>query len=339
MSPILLLLLVPPQAMKPVPKGPNAKATMQKQVPKASGATNRFLTFVRSNKELSVHMTLHRPDRQVDGQADLILQQPDKLFYHITWGPEEYTYVIRGGQATEVDKSVKLYDEYPLLTLQPPEANGSPWIDTCFPVPFVSDQITLPEKSVDESGHLIKFGFADEHGIVTTLTFTDYKTNQEQPESKFALVPPSGFTAYAVQRLAPPVSIGEPLPDISLSSTHGESRSLKQILGGKPALIAVLDPKSEPSVGSLSVLRGIKGVPVIVVNTASSAGGLDAGSLPEYLSQKGEMSSEWRVGLAPLFYMVDASGKVTNVWYGFDRDAPDKFATEINDAVSEVTGS
>ena len=109
MGPILLAaLLLSPQA-KPVPKGPGAKAEIQKQAQESHNeGANQFILFIRSIKTLSVHLSLHRPDRPTDGQADLILARPGKLFYHLTWGPEDYTFAIFNGDAIEIDKGIKL---------------------------------------------------------------------------------------------------------------------------------------------------------------------------------------------------------------------------------------
>lgn len=337
MTPILFLLLAASPQLKPVHKGPAAKAQVAQGAAGANTANNRFLKFLLGAKEVSVHMALHRQDRPTDGQADLTLQRPGDLFYHLTWGPEDYTYTVHNGQAMEIDKGIKLYDEYPVASIQPPEANGSAWVATCFPQPFASEDVQLTEKSVDANGHLLKWGTSDDNGVLTIITFTDYKTNETQPDAKFTLKAPIGYSCYEVQRLAPPVQIGRELPDVSVTKPSGGTGSIKEMLAGKPTFIAVLDPKSEPSVDSVKVLQQVKGLPVMIVSTGS-ASGLNAGPLPVY-SAGPELVSAWRVNLTPLFYVIDAKGKVTNVWYGFNKDAPNIFATEISDAVSEVTGS
>jgi hypothetical protein len=339
MGPILLaLLLTSPQA-KPVPKGPGAKAAMQRQVQETHNEdANRFLMFVRSIKTLSVHMSLHRPDRPTDGEADLVLARPGKLFYHLTWGPEDYTFAILNGQAIEIDRGIKLYDTYPSPGWQPPEANGSDWVDSCFPMPFVNESDLVPKGSVDAESHLTTLNFSEgDPPVKTTLKFSDYKTNFDIPDSKFAVKPPAGFSAYSVDRLVPPHSIGEVLPPASLADGSGRSVTLGGLLHGKPGLIAIVDPESEISLGSLAVVKKVKGIKVLLVNLNPAVKGFRAGSIPVLHDPQGKIGTDWRVGATPMFYLVDGKGKITNVWYGFDRNKADRFATQISDAVGDMS--
>lgn len=335
---LLALLITTPQT-KIVPRHEIPKVAKKPQQPQGNGA-NRFILFVRGAKTLSVHMSLHRPDRPTDGQADLILARPAKLSYHLTWGPEDYTYTIYNGQGMEVDRGIKLYDEYPVPGWQPPEANGSPWVDSCFPVPFVDESLLVPSSSVDADGHLSAFAFtAGDPPVKTIVKFSDYKTDFPVSDAQFMLKPPVGFSAYSVDTPVPPRAIGQTLPSATLVDEGGRSSSLDQLLAGKPTLIAVLDPESQPSLNSISVVKTVKNVKVIVVSTGASSKGISAGSLPVFYDPKAGLANAWKIGATPMFYLVDGKGKITNVWYGFDKDKSGRFATQISDAVSDLSSS
>lgn len=330
---LLALLLTAPQA-KIAPHAAHAKSPQQ--LP-GSGA-NRFILFVRGAKTLSVHIDLHRPDRPTDGKADLILARPGKLYFHVTWGPEDYTYTLFNGEATEVDRSVRAYDEYPVPGWQAPQANASSWVASCFPVPFTDESIIVPDGTVDGQGHLSAFAFIDgDPPVQTTLKFSDYKKNFVISDTKFILKPPPGFSAYSVDTLVPPRAIGNALPPQMLSNGAGRSESLQTLLGGKPALIALLDPDSQPSQNALAIIEKVKGIKVLLVSTGFSSKGIRAGSVPVFYDPKGEIGSAWHVGATPMFYIVDGKGKITNVWYGFDKSNAGKFVTEIGDAVSDLS--
>ena len=64
---------------------------------------------------------------------------------------------------------------------------------------------------------------------------------------------------------------------------------------------------------------------------------MKAGSLPVFYDPKGAIGTAWRVGATPMFYVLDGKGKITNVWYGFDKNNAGKFATQVSDAVSDLS--
>ena len=99
----------------------------------------------------------------------------------------------------------------------------------------------------------------------------------------------------------------------------------------------MLDPASPPSLSSLSVIKTIKEVKVLVVSVNGSGKSLAAGGVPVFNGSKGDLMTNWRIGATPTFYLVDRSGKITNVWYGFDKHRARRFATEVSDAVSDLS--
>lgn len=304
---------------------------------KRSIANTKFRKLVSGAKTISVEMTIKQNGNPVPGQAVLILERPDRLYYHISWGPDTYTYTILDGHATEVDLANKVYDEYDVPHWTAPEANGSDWMSSFFPSVFVNESLLLPPNCFDDAGHVVHYaiGSSDDGQLKkNVISFENYKFNQTVPLSRFRQTIPAGLSVYGTPRPAPPYQIGERLPNIKIAGSSGKTELL-HVLGDKSALIACLDPYSPPSVASIKVLENLKGTPVIVLNSNPKTH-LAAGKIPVYHSASGDLLDAVRAPMAPLFYLVDGKGKVRNVWYGFDRGNPSKFADELSAAVANV---
>lgn len=299
-------------------------------------ANQRFRDFVGAQKSLSVHITLHRKDIPGDGAADLIMVSPDKIFFHLVWGREDYTYTVEAGRATEIDRGGKLYDEYPVPYAGAPTANGSYWVLGFFPTVFVDPNVILPENSIDANGKITQYTVrVGDPPASVDLIFSDYKTGITVPESKFQISPPAGFVSYSTQDLPPPLEIGQKLPNVTLS--HAGSRDtnkLSEELSGKKSLVAILSPDSKPGIASIPTLREIKGARVVIVNLKPSGTGIQGGALPVLFDPQGGVEKALRAYRSPTFYLLDESGKITNVWYGFSRARKGLFAKQVKEALS-----
>jgi hypothetical protein len=343
MGPLLVGLLLARGQGQPVPKGKNAGAqlTQDQEFAKAKAlANNKFRKLMTDAKTLSVDFEVHQAGNPVPGHGNLTLVKPYKLYYHLVWGPEDYTYTIHNGMATEIDKNNKVYDEYGVPGWFAPEANGSDWMSSYFPAVFISDQVLLPPNCFDASGHVAKYGIASgdqEAPKRNVLTFSNYKFDAAVPDSKFTVPVPAGLSAFSTPRNAPPLQIGEALPNLHLIDSSGRPQDLIRALGGKPALVALLDQHCSPSMASIPLLKETKGVPVIVLNGGGGKG-LNTAPLTSYFDPAGTIPHALRAPMTPLYYLVDGTGKITNVWYGYDRDDPSKFSKQISEAVAEMHG-
>ena len=295
-----------------------------------SAANTKFRKMIDAANTLSVDMDIKQIGNPVDGHAVLVLKRPNKLYYHMQWGNAAYTYTILNGQATEVDLGTKTYDEYAVPGWTAPEANGSDWVGSFFPTVFVTSELLLPPDCFDEQGHVTHYaiGSGDEVTEKNSITFSNYRMNEPVSDSKFKQTVPVGLSVYGTPRPAPPIQINGKLPDVKLNKG-----TLVEAIGGSHALIALLDPSSAPCVASLKVLKNVKGTKVIVLNANSKGSGLLAGSLRTYYDPSGNLEDALRAPMTPLYYFVDGKGKVLNVWYGFDRDNPKKFADQITAAI------
>ena len=195
-----------------------------------------------------------------------------------------------------------------------------------------------PPGSVDAQHHLTTLNYVDgDPPVKTTIKFSDYKTNIPVPDSKFMLKPPAGFSSFSVRKVTPPHGIGETLPPATVVDGSGHASKFGSLLHGKPGFIAIVDPTSPPSLSSLAAVGKIKDINVFIVNLNASGTGVKLGSAPILHDPSGKLASDWRVGATPTFYLVDGAGKITNVWYGFDQSNSSRFATEVSDAVGDLS--
>jgi len=302
---------------------------------KRSAANNKFRKWFSTARTLSVDITINQVGNPVPGKATLVLERPDKLFYNLKWAKDDYTYTIDNGVATEVDLGQKSYEVYDVPGWSPPEANGSDWVTSFFPNYFVDDKILLPPDCFDSEGRVSHYaiGSGTDTGFhKNTVTFANYKINMPVPESRFKQTIPAGLSVYGTPRPAPPIQIGEVLPNVSVVSATGRKTTLMQALSGKQTLVACVDPDCAPSMASLSLLKKLNKPSVLVLNL-NPKNGVKLASLPVFHSSSGNLMDAMRAPMTPLYYFVNGSGKVLNVWYGFDRDQPSKFADQIKEAV------
>ena len=340
--PVLLATLVALQ-FKPKHVAVHAKAKAasisQGETPefaaKRAAANNKFRKWFAPLQSLSVDITINQVGNPVPGKATLVFQRPGQLFYQLKWGKDQYTFTIDNSVATEVDLREKSYDVYDVPGWTPPEANGSDWVVSYFPSYFVDEQIRLPPDCFDGEGRVSHYAIAsaDEQGQhKNSLTFSNYKTNISIPESRFQQSVPAGLSIYGTPRPAPPIEIGRMLPNVALVNSKGAKTTLVQALSGKPTLVACLDPQCGPSIASLAVLKKLNKPGVIILNTGAKGSGIRT-TLPVYHDTSGKLAREFRVPMTPLYYLVGPQGKVVNVWYGFDRDDPSRFRSQIEEAV------
>ena len=342
MSPLLIAILL--GQGQAVPKGSGAQQNRDEQkeyLAKRSAANNKFFKLINDAKTFSVDIEITQDKNPVLGHGTLVVAKPGKLYYHLSWGKNEYTYAILNGEATEVDKANQVYDEYSVPALIEPEANGSDWVPSFFPTVFISEQNLLPPNSFDADGHLLHYAIGSGSATATKkniLRFSNFKTNEVYPDSKFVLHPGPLMEAVSTPRPAPPLQIDSVLPNLKLVDAAGKPTDLLRSFKGKPCLVALLEPQCAPSVGAIALLKKLKDVGVVVLNDASTGKGLASTPLVTLHDPSGGLSKNLRAPMTPLFYLVDGSGKIANVWYGFDRDQPNKFEKQVSTAIAELKG-
>src|SRR5258708_2490251 len=76
---------------------------------KRAAANNKFRKLMNGAKTMSVQLEIKQIGNPVVGHAVLILDQAHKLYYHLSWGNDDYTFTILNGEAIEIDKGQRLY--------------------------------------------------------------------------------------------------------------------------------------------------------------------------------------------------------------------------------------
>jgi hypothetical protein len=341
--PLILICLLLAQG-QPLPKGAGraqGQVTAQdaEAAAKRAAANNKFRKLISGTKTLSVDLDVQLEGAPPIGHGTFVMASPDKLYFHLTIGKGDYTYAIHNGQAIEIDKGQKIYDEYAVAGLGEPEAYSSDWAVRYFPTVFLSEQTVLPAKFFDASGLVTRYVFNTQVGekiVKTTVNFSNYKLDQPIPDSRFVANPPAEFDAVSTPRPAPPLQIGEILPAVHLTDGHGHATDLVRALGGKTTLVALLDPQCAPSISAVRFLKSVKDVPILALNDSANGKGLATSPLATYFSPAGGIAKVLRTPMTPLFYLVDGTGKISNVWYGFNSDDPAKFSKQVTDALAQL---
>lgn len=139
----------------------------------------------------------------------------------------------------------------------------------------------------------------------------------------FRVVPPLGYTPFALPDLPIPLGIGEPAPLVGWRK-GGQSLDLNEPDRGRPRLLAVLGTDSPPSAAARPFLIELgRSMPVLLLEK----GGIEdpSGALMRKLSPPG----------TPMFYLVGADGTVKKLWFGFDPAKGKAWEDEVKAAAAE----
>jgi len=152
----------------------------------------------------------------------------------------------------------------------------------------------------------------------TVWTISNYSFPTNLGLASFVFPVPTGYVPNSVPRLVTPLQTGQKAPVSGWVDNNGKSVDLAAAAGHKPFLIAYIVPDGGPAQASLSSLHRLEAkVPVFVVGP----GGLrdPGGKNLKLLNPPG----------APMFYLVGADGKVSKIWFGFDRADPSTFEADV----------
>jgi hypothetical protein len=166
---------------------------------------------------------------------------------------------------------------------------------------------------------------------------TNYQSKSSLPLTAYYTPLPMGYVPYAIP---PSSSIGievdMPFPAMTWKEA-GKVVDFKAISAGKPALLLVTAPDCAPSheaISNLGLIRhaasGAVFKAVSLSRTAAGASGLPFDSNGKIQNAFGETST-------PLFVLIDKSGKVANLWTGYDPNSQTKFEKEIESAIKTLS--
>lgn len=177
------------------------------------------------------------------------------------------------------------------------------------------------EVVIDDKGVPIRF---TQHGVLPMGTYRqEWSVDQLKPiptppASRFKTKIPDGFSPFSLDVIHGPVGVGETFP---LQGWRGVDLKSRLAKGG---LIAILGVDSEPSRRAGAALAKIKGAGTSVVVLGDAAGVPGA----EGYDPTGALLDRAGIPSTPVFFRVDAKGKIAATWLGFDPANADAFVRE-----------
>lgn len=168
---------------------------------------------------------------------------------------------------------------------------------------------------VDPEGKPIRFSIRGQSGLHAwrLISFKPGSTSL----SAYRVEPPLGYVPYALPDLPFPLEIGDEAPLVGWKK-GGKPIDLGEPQRGKPRLLAVLGTDCPASKAVRPTLAGLaKSLPVLIIAPGEIVD--PSGTLMKKLSPPG----------TPMFYLVGADQKVTNLWFGFDAAKASAWATEV----------
>jgi len=316
----------------------------------------RLLKFIGSAHTLSAELTLSSSAVPGTGTVKIVYVRPNKLYYSMKWANMDYTFVGNERGTWNADGTAKMYDEFPNWGFSYPysEVSSAPAL---FIPGYLMDGTLNSEQIVTlvPGGHATVNGaevdklqpaspekkgelYVDHNGrpvrsvtyrnITITADVKSLVVNKPVADSVFGNNPPVGYKAYTVPLNTQPVRIGHRFP---LGGwTPG---GLSELVGQKETLVLVTSPGCEPSARSAKVLEHIRqaravGVAVVSLSPSGGAPAAFAG-FPKFFDPSGKMAEALNAPGTPLFYLLDKSGAVQKIWFGFDPDKAVAFEKDV----------
>lgn len=328
----------------------------------ADAAFDRYEHYAKSLQVSRWQFTVTSPGANTSANGTLWLNRGKALRFDTKWRDEDYTLVIRDRQMIEVERKEKTYYE-----VQPVDWVGAMPSKIAVAPKFVFPGwvvLTDLRKGFDNTAHVsyagtekvgavscdhVKISISTREGVVNedvwiepsgklaklslgvpmspTKVWTIHEVQRLTaiPKNELYFDIPAGYTPHQFPQFLGPLAVDETFPVSGWKDSAG--RSLK--LNGK-TFIAALGEQCEPSTRSLSALKGITGVRVVMLSDAKKT--THAGW---YADAVGTSLTKLSLPATPTFFLVDGKGKITHLWMGYDPEKRDAFLKEIAEALKE----
>jgi len=345
---------------------------------KVDGALDRYVAFMKANPSYSVDVRC-TPLGMPESVGNLTVESGKRLLYNVKWGPQDYSLSITEQGTMELERGQRLYDEHSGQTqLRLYESRLSSAPTTTFPVMLLTPDLRrlVPKEfkfqykgrekvggieADDLSGELKGDGgemklrlLIDDQGRLlraermsksmmegtsgATWVLSNFKPRRGLGVQAFLAPIPDGFTPYAFEAVEYPVQVGEtPAFGTLTDPASGKTVQVSSLLGGKPGLVAVLGADSAPSREALTSVQRLEksGMRVVRISDALNA----AAAQGALFDPTGKLMGTIRPPATPFFMLLDASGKITHEWLGYDPEQGAKFEKEITDALKEQSAT
>ena len=328
----------------------------------ADEVLRRLAAFTGRANSLSVECKLTSPLVNVPGTATMFFVRPNQLRYELKWQQIDYRFTANEHGSMDYEANSKKYDMqngWSALAVPRTEMAAISGASLTFPFFLVDPTMTKYVSDVKLAGHStingveadeldshirslqikvfvdgegkpVRYWYGHQNGGVQ-CDLSDYQLNQSYPADFFSIDPPSGFQELSLPIEDRPVGVGQKFPADGWTSSSGK---LSDLFSKKDSLVVVTDEGCEPSARSLATLQKIQnsGDMNVVSITLSPAGHEPAGfdKFPTYYDPSGVQVKALQVPGTPLFYLVNRSGQIVKVWFGFDADNADAFEKDVN---------
>lgn len=315
----------------------------------------RLSKYLAEAKAGSVDFSITSPQYEGTGKGSLVWRKPGEQAFRVAWGPGSAAFVQSPGGAIETDRVLRVYQEFPSRsTLVPPpsEVTGLPGLTypliiqvggikgalppaTKFATgpkqtvegvetdridaSFTDGQVTVEARAyVAADGRLIRYREKSESpggGREIEWTFSKWNLNPAIDATTFSRSVPDGYVPFALEYPYPPVEVGENAPLGAWTDARtGKPLAADRLAKGKVLLVGFFD-SDEPSKAALAawgrLAQGFVSVAVLDGSTAPPSAGNAA------RDNDGTVAKRWRIPGYPFFALVDASGKVSLLSFGF----------------------
>jgi len=331
----------------------------------ADDVLRRLAAFTSKAQSLSVDCKLSSTAANVPGVANLILVRPNQLRYSMKWQHIDYRFTANPSGSMDFEANSKRYDmqngwsglavprtemaalsgaslTFPFFLIDPSMKKyvagitlaGQSTIDG-----VTTDEVDGQVKSlklkvfIDSEGKPVRYWYGGQ-GVAVQSDFSNYRLNQQYPAETFSVNPPSGFRELTLPIENRPVGVGQKFQVDGWTSSAGR---LSDQFSKKDTLVVVTDEGCEPSERSLSTLQNLQSAgEVNVVSITLSPKGVEPTGFekfPTYYDPSGALIKQLQVPGTPLFYLVNKSGQIVKVWFGFDSDNGSTFEKNVDAAL------
>lgn len=345
---------------------------MQSEVDLALG---RFAEYMRKADSLAVSLEASTSASPARGTGTLTYTRPERLAFTMKGPGVDYTWIVTEVGGVEIDRSSRKYDEMPRIGgLNVPMSRLSEVPSNTFPVPIILGDLRaiLPdtasyklagkqdiggvsaEQLVSEfqtmvgrarvdaylapDGRLLRLSLTTSQGagsFTRTLDLKGYKTNQPVSPSVFDLAIPSGFVPHALPKVERNTNVGF-RPPLKGWKRDGAEVDLRRMAAGKPMLLIVTAPDCEVSARAAKALDELAassekgGAAVLRLYTEPTNRSEDI------VDPDGRATLDLGIPGTPTIYLLDRTGEVSRMWYGYDAGEWANRRKDMQDALRSL---
>jgi hypothetical protein len=341
----------------------------------ADAVLDKFAQFAKNATSISVDLEVKYSGSSVNGAGTFQFARPQRIRFDLTWHTSHYEFIASEKGTLELDHGSRTYHEreaeaglsapdstlswipgyaYPralivgdLRQLVPPgaafrlisEQDGVHKVGCTFVSGMARATLTA---SIDASGKLLSMAVDNPEGErpgKTEVFFKNYAVDKSIPADRFSLKLPLGYSPEFLPAQPVPVNFGEEA-DLSGLARVGSKQvaDLRKVYGSSPLLVVFAGADCAPTKRFLAFLsesrkavedRGGKVAVVWWGNTSTSP-------FDDYFDPKNEVHDRLFLPGTPTYFVVNAKGVVSQVWYGFDDSKPAQYRKELGEALDRA---